>query len=373
PEAFWLPNYLETLLSAGLWRIATSATTAQRYRRIFEQYAKEAGEEDLGFVDWQGHDFSCRGMGGIEDAIQSGLGHLFCFSGTDTVPAVVAAKQYYGAKLTIGGSVPATEHSVMSAGLDIAEFETFERLLFDVYPTGILSIVSDTWDLWKVLTDYVPRLKGKILARQGKLVIRPDSGDPVDILCGDDSMAGHSHSYKTYRDHPAFYGAIQLLATALGTDSNRQGLPLIKNGGLIYGDSITPERADAILSKTVHKLHLSPYNVVLGIGSYTYCYVTRDTYGFAMKATAVRRGGEILSIFKKPVTDDGTKFSLKGIPVVYRTEWSTPDKPIYYARDMSTEDALEHCALEKVFEDGKLLVDVPFDTVRERVIQGCRY
>ena len=116
PDFFWLPNYLETMLSAYLWKPSTSATTAQRYRKLFEAYAREAGETDLSFIDWQGHDFSMRGMSGMEDAILSGLGHLTCFRGTDTIPAILAAHKYYGADLDCGGSVPATEHSVMCAG-----------------------------------------------------------------------------------------------------------------------------------------------------------------------------------------------------------------------------------------------------------------
>src|SRR6185312_986744 len=159
PEGFWLPNYLETLLSAVLWKPSTSATTAQRFRRLFEKYAIAAGEMDLSFVDWMGHDFSMRGMSGVEDSILSGMGHLLSFSGTDTIPAILAANGYYNARLTCGGSVPATEHSVMSAGGMDDEFGTFKRLLTETYPSGIVSVVSDTWDLWRVLTDYVPRLK----------------------------------------------------------------------------------------------------------------------------------------------------------------------------------------------------------------------
>jgi nicotinamide phosphoribosyltransferase len=158
PDFFWLPNYLETVLSAYLWKASTSATTAQRFRKLFERYALSSGESDLSFVDWQGHDFSMRGMSGLEDAVMSGLGHLTSFRGTDTVPAILAAQHYYGAEFNCGGSVCATEHSVMCAGGQDGEFETFRRLIEDIYPQGILSIVSDTWDLWKVLTDYVPRL-----------------------------------------------------------------------------------------------------------------------------------------------------------------------------------------------------------------------
>jgi nicotinamide phosphoribosyltransferase len=354
PRFYWLPNYLETILSNILWKPCTSATTAQAYRRLFLKHARAAGETDFSFVDWQGHDFSFRGMAGREDAVLSGMAHLLSFSGTDTVPAIVAARKYYHANLTCGGSVPATEHSVMCAGGQQDELETFRHLIEDVYPAGIVSVVSDTWDLWKVLTEYIPALKDKILARDGKLVIRPDSGDPVKIMTGDDSMPEIT---------PENRGALRLLARALGFSIRSEELAKINKGGLIYGDSVTLERADQILSRAVQQ-SFSPYNMVFGIGSYTYEYVTRDTYGFAMKATAVRRGSEIIDIFKKPVTDNGEKTSLKGIPAVYRNDSNGE----YYVEDKNrTPEDLDNCAFRKVFSQGMLVVEDDFETIRARV------
>lgn len=357
PDFFWLPNYFETLLSNVLWRASTSATTAQRYRKMFLHHVRRSGETDMSGVDYMGHDFSYRGMSGTEDAMLSGMGHLLSFTGTDTVPAILAARAYYGAPLSCGQSVNATEHSVMSAGTQDGEFETFERLLTEIYPTGILSIVSDTWDLWEVLTDFVPRLKEVILKRQGFTVIRPDSGDPVKILCGDPAAA---------HGDPAASGTFRLLAQALGV-SERQGmLPLINNGRAIYGDSITVERADLILTRMIDELKLSPYNAVFGIGSYTYCYVSRDTYGWAMKATAIRKNGKVVPIFKKPVTDDGGKFSAKGILAVY----NSPDGYTYTLKQEATEEELDHCAYEVVYKDGDLLIDPSFEAIRMRVRAG---
>jgi nicotinamide phosphoribosyltransferase len=355
PSMYWLPNYLETILSNILWKPCTSATTAQAYRKLFIKYAKESGETDFGFVDWMGHDFSFRGMAGREDAILSGMGHLLSFSGTDTVPAILTANRYYDAAITCGGSVPATEHSVMCAGGQDDELETFRHLIEDVYPKGIVSIVSDTWDLWKVLTEYVPALKDTILARDGKVVIRPDSGDPVKIICGGGGLVGT----------PEFEGTLRLLANAVGTTGK-----MINKMAAIYGDSITLERADQILRKTVHEIGLSPYNLVFGIGSYTYEYVTRDTYGFAMKATAVRRDGQIIDIFKKPITDSGEKTSLRGIPAVYKALVGQGEGTgSYYVEDGKTPEDLDRCAFRKVFSDGCLLVEDNFETIRKRVRQ----
>jgi nicotinamide phosphoribosyltransferase len=361
PDFYWLPNYLETSLSNILWKACTSATTARQFREIFMKHAKEAGETDFSFVDWQGHDFSFRGMSGVEDVVLSGMGHLLSFSGTDTIPAILAAAQYYSADLTCGGSVSATEHAVMCAGGQENEFETFRRLIEDIYPTGIVSIVSDTWDLWKVLTDYLPRLRDSISARDGKVVIRPDSGDPVDILCGEASASSIIS--------PKSQGVLRLLRNAMGvTYDKSHSPPSLNKVGAIYGDAISLDRADRILDRCIHEIGLSPYSVVFGIGSYTYEYVTRDTYGMAMKATAVRTAdGSIKSIFKKPVTDDGVKNSLKGIPAVYQTEHSTEDSPSFFVVEEATEQQLANCAFVKVFEDGKILKYYTFDEIRKKV------
>lgn len=348
PEFFWLPNYLETLLSNILWQPSTTATTASIYREIFERYAREFGETDLSFVDWMGHDFSMRGTTGIEAAMTSGMGHLLYFSGTDTVPAILCAEKYYRSPLNVGGSVPATEHSVMCAGSCEGEFETIKRLITEVYPSGIVSIVSDTWDLWKVLTDFLPRLKEIILARDGKIVIRPDSGDPVKILTGNPES---THG-------PERAGVLRLLADCMGTDNAGH----ILKAGAIYGDSITPERAEAICSKTVRELHLSPFNVVFGIGSFTYQYVTRDTYGFAMKATAIENSAGISGIFKDPVTDDGGKRSHRGIPyAVY-----TPNGESLTCVQSLKDEFPPECAFRVYFEDGRIAQGSDFETIRRR-------
>lgn len=350
PEAFWLPNYMETILSLLLWKSCTSATTAREYRKLFERHALLAGETDLSFIDWQGHDFSMRGMSGREDAILSGMGHLLSFKGTDTIPAIIAAHDYYGADYSIGGSVPATEHSVMCAGGKENEQETFRRLIEDVYPSGVVSIVSDTWDLWKVINEIVPALKDKILARDGKVVLRPDSGDPVKIMTGDDEASVYT---------PEGVGALRLLSEAMGVTYTPGG-KMINKAGLIYGDSISLERADAILTRC-RKQGFSPYNIVFGIGSYTYEYVTRDTYGFAMKATAVEIDGKIVDIFKDPVTDDGVKKSLKGIPIVKRSVDG------FVVTDGGTMDDLNRCAMNKEFKDGVLLFEDRFEDIRTRL------
>jgi nicotinamide phosphoribosyltransferase len=311
-EFFWLTNCYETLASTTIWQPCTSATTAYRFRKLLNQFAALTGT-DLNLVSWQGHDFSMRGLPGIEAAAASGAGHLLSFFGTDTIPALDFIEQYYWADepedYMIGGSVAATEHSVMCAGGNTTELDTFERLL-ELYPSGIVSIVSHTWDLWKVCTEILPKLKDKIMDRNGKLVIRPDSGDPADILCGDP---------EARRGTPRHKGVVELLWDLFGGTTNSDGYRTLDSHiGTIYGDAITFDRGREIMARLAAKGFASG-NVVFGVGSFSYQYVTRDTYGFAMKATWADIDGEGHDLFKKPITDDGEKFSATGRLAVH--EW----------------------------------------------------
>jgi len=352
-EFFWLTNYFETILSTTIWMPCNSATIAKQYRQILDKYAEETSSA-TDFVDWQGHDFSMRGMAGLEAAMISGAGHLLSFTGTDTIPCIDFLEKYYNAdsdKELIGGSVAATEHSVMCMGTTEGEYETFRRLILEVYPKGVVSIVSDTWDLWQVLTDYLPQLKEEIAAREGKVVIRPDSGDPVDIICG--NPKGKSEA--------EIKGVIELLWDTFGGTTNDKGYKeLIPQIGAIYGDSITLERATQICERLKAKGFAST-NVVLGIGSYTYQYNTRDTFGFAMKATYGEVEGEGREIFKDPITDDGTKKSAKGLMQVKLANGK------YILTDQVSWEEEADSEFKEVFRDGKLLIDDSLAEIRKRV------
>ncbi len=368
PDFYWLTNYLETLISCMMWQPITSATIAYEYKKLLSKYAKETTGNDE-FVQWQGHDFSMRGMSSIESAINSSMGHLLSFTGTDTIPAIYQLEDSYEATGLIGASVPATEHSVMCMGTKEDEIGSFKRLL-DLYPTGILSVVSDTWDLWKVCTEYLPALKDQILARDGKLVIRPDSGDPVHIICGncfsDDNRYSCDGSVQSK-------GVIELLWDVFGGTINEQGYKVLDSHiGAIYGDSITLNRAEQICERLKAKGFAST-NIVLGIGSYTYQYNTRDTFGFAMKATygEITHKGDTFTgpkteqreIFKDPITDDGTKKSKKGLLYIqYNT--SNGDLEVIDGVGWDLEQKGE---LKIVFKDGKLLVKTTLEEIRNRL------
>lgn len=355
PEFFWITNFLETILSCIIWMPCTSATVAREYRKKLDHYATLTGGDET-FVPWQGHDFSFRGMAGLEAAMMSGAGHLLSFTGTDTIPAIDFLERYYGAdceKEIIGGSVPATEHSVMCMGTQDSEIETFRRLISDIYPAGIVSIVSDTWDFWKVITEYVPALKSEILARNGKVVIRPDSGDPVKIICGDPAAAPGSPEYK---------GAVECLWETFGGSVSGKGFKLLDpHIGLIYGDSITLERCENICSQ-LHDKGFASTNVVFGIGSYTYQYATRDTFGFAMKATYGEVNGEGREIFKSPKTDDGTKQSARGL---IRIEGN--GEKVSGMKDRVSREDEAGGILNVVYANGKLLREVTLSEIRERL------
>jgi nicotinamide phosphoribosyltransferase len=345
PHFYWLTNMLETLISCVCWGGITSATTALQYRKSFEKWAKATGAPKE-FVPWQGHDFSFRGMFGVEAAMLSGAAHLLSFTGTDTIPGIDFLETYYGANSDaelVGGSVAATEHSVMSMGSKDGELETIRRLITQVYPKGIVSIVCDTWDFWKVLTEYLPELKAEIMARDGKVVVRPDSGDPVKVIVGE-----HNRGVEqlTAREWAIDQGAIATLWHYFGGQVVKGYKQLDPHVGLIYGDSITPERQEAILGGLAEYKFASS-NVVLGIGSYTYQFVTRDTYGLAMKATygETLRGPQ--NIYKDPITDDGTKKSATGLLSVQ----SVAGKVICSERE--SWDNEDRGLLQDIFINGK--------------------
>lgn len=338
-------------MSAIIWQPITSATIANEYRKILDRFGKETGMPQE-FIQWQGHDFSFRGMSSLESAVTSGMAHLLSFTGTDTVPAIDGLELYYNADSDnelIGGSIPATEHSVMCAGEKDGEIDTFKRLITDVYPNGNIAIVSDTWNLWDVIkpNGICDKLKTEILARDGKVVIRPDSGDPADIICGNPNG-------KTEEERK---GVVELLWDVFGGTKTEMGYKLLDSHiGAIYGDSITTQRATDICQRLKDKGFAS--QVVFGIGSFTYQFNTRDTFGMAMKATYVEVNGEGREIFKDPITDDGTKKSATGLLCVIK------ENNKFILMDKVDKDVEQVGELNTVFLDGKITKDYTLSEIR---------
>lgn len=251
-------------------------------------------------------------------------------------------------------------------------------MIVNRFPSGIVSYVADSFDLWGVITKILPTVKNQIMARDGKLVIRPDSGNPVDIICGNKiDTFGHWKNFqddeyknvseKTFKNICESKGVIELLWDIFGGTVNEQGYKVLDSHiGAIYGDSITLERQVEIYRRLAEK-GFAATNIVLGVGSFTYQYNTRDTLGLAAKGAWFeitdedgKRTG--YPIYKDPVTDDGTKKSLKGFQVVYKDEAGE-----YYVKsDVSEEEAQGGC-LQVIYENGRPSNPITLSEIRERV------
>ncbi len=361
----WLTNFLETIQSAETWQPITSATTAFRMRKILDRWALlTVGNTD--FVPWQAHDFSMRGMPGLNAAMASGAAHLLFFTGTDTIPAIDWLEEYYGADSDaelVGGSVDATEHAVMMAGGITNEYDTFLRLLTDVYPTGVLSVVSDTWDYWDVVNPQggiLARLKDVIMQRDGKLVIRPDSGDQYKIINGNP---------EADRGTPEHKGTMRCLEEIFGSTLTAKGFRLLDpHVGAILGDGMNPEKTDLILGGMAEDKFAST-NLVLGVGSYTYQYVTRDTYSIAIKATYARIGGKEFNLWKDPKTDlkDFPKKSARGLLQV-----RPDDQKGYVLHDRATWAEEQDSELQPIFVEGKVQRRTTLKAVRANAQAALR-
>jgi nicotinic acid phosphoribosyltransferase len=355
----WLVNYVESDLSAGVWHLQTVATLAWSLRRVFEKAARDTGVDSgtgaldgSSPVDWQLHDFSYRGQVNREAAASSGAAHLLSFLGSDAVPSIPwINRNYPGNNGLLAASVPATEHSVMCAYGRANEIGAFKHQLA-TFPKGILSIVSDTYSLRQVIEDFLPKLKEEILGRDGKVVIRPDSGDPADIICGTERALGKGKDFYEK-------GAIEALWDLFGGTVNDAGYKVLNPViGLIYGDGMYKDRIEDINARLKAKGFAS-INWVAGIGSYSYQMVTRDTFGSAVKATFVIVNGEERNIQKDPETDDGTKKSATGrLAVGYMADGTL------FRIEEATDEQIARSMIQPVWENGKFLKEYAYFEVR---------
>lgn len=364
----WLPQFLEDLWSNSSWLPATSATTAYYRRKIAEPFYQHS--DDPTAIRRLCGDFALRGMTSHEAGAISGLGHLLSFDRTATIDANSIAEQYYGADLInqpVGYGLPSLEHSVVEKGVAYFKAQILDKgipsmdekyhsplyqasqenwdinlmaemcfmiyLLTEVQPKGNFTYVSDTYDYWGVIGKILPVIKDIILARDGKLIMRPDSGDPVKVILGVgldtydlryavDKAGNHITIEDTMSSITSWerLGTLKSLGKIFGFTYNDKGYQVLNpHIGVIYGDAITAEREIKIL-EGMTKAHWAPENISLGIGAYTYQYATRDTRGYAIKATSciIDGLGEV-PIFKEPKTDSSKK-SQRGAVVVYKTE-----------------------------------------------------
>jgi nicotinamide phosphoribosyltransferase len=375
----WLPNYLETVISTENWGIQTSATTSRAYlHQAMVAYKKAGVPDDL--IMFMNHDFSMRGMFGRHTAAMSGFGQLTASAGSDTWPVLKFAETYYGADSTkelIAGSVNATEHSTTTSYImsyaqkhDCSKAEAelaYVRYLFTKCPSGILSHVSDSFDFWDFVETSLPLLKDEIMARDGKFVIRPDSGSPADVLCGKmvrvrNTVLGGSVA----KPAPGVEGKglIEALWDIFGGTVNSKGYKVLDDHiGAIYGDSITLQLQSEIYDRLMAK-GFAPV-VVLGTGSYSYQYVTRDTHGSAVKATWVMTEDGPVNVCKDPKTDSKKK-SAKGLMRVEK-EGNT-----FVVYDEQTEEQERQGDLTPVFINGVLIRHTNLSEIRNRVLTSIK-
>ena len=358
----WLTLYLETIISSLAWKPSTSATIALQYKRNLVEWVMKTDPSNAWLIPFLAHDFSARGLSPW-DMLSSGLGHASSFRGSDTLTVIPAARYFYNEpenEVCIN-SVNASEHSVSTTCIFTMGEEKMISYFMDQFPTGILSIVSDTFDLWKLITEYLPANKEQIMSRDGKLVIRPDSGDPVDIICGINTKNDPDNRYGKLSGTPEYKGVIELLWDIFGGTINEQGFKVLDpHIGAIYGDSITLDRQIQIYERLAAKGFAST-NIVLGVGSFTYQMNTRDTLGFAAKGAWFETDGKGYDIYKDPITDDGTKKSLKGLIQVVMENGE------YQVNTQCTPLQEETGILQTIFKDGKFYNQTTLTEIREKL------
>lgn len=452
PGFAWVAGYLEDAFSNELWKATTIATVAFHNRRIAEEWSAKTCDNN-GHIPWQFHDFALRGLSGMNDGALNATGHLTCFKGTDNFAAVYTAHRVYGEGMEvseIGNSVPATEHSVMTANIAVnigkmfgknadtndsfqrydAEKETFRSLMVDTYPTGILSLVADSYNYWLTIGHLAAQLKPVIMARDGKLVFRPDSGNPFYVVCGYKAiefenakawvlkrMQGNptlfgeltftqaktckemkhlpcldllrrEGGYEMIVDRETFDGAetlnletlqqmwmtteeingsIRTLWNTFGGTINQKGFKLLdEHVGLIYGDSITMELAGRIFLRMA-EMGFASSNIVFGVGSFAYQYNTRDTLGFAVKATDLCTADQEIFLSKEPITDMGLKKSAKGcvLPVYENGQIVALDQLTY--GQYESKVAMGETLFEPFFTNGRCVNTDNLKTIRQRI------
>lgn len=352
PDFYWVVGFVESLL-LKLWYTITVATCSYQYRKVVNRFFEDTDEGAFAAgKDFQVHDFGYRGDASEEGAAISGVAHLLSFLGSDNVPALPCAVEYYQADLNgppVMLSVPASEHSVMCSFGREDEIGAFKNML-ELYPTGIVSIVSDTFDVYRVLTEFAEILKEDILKREGKVVFRPDSGNPEYIICGNPDAAPGSNEWK---------GAIRLLDEKFGSTVNAKGYKVLNpKVGLIYGDGMYLERYIRTLQR-LKEMGYAASNLVIGVGGILRNH-SRDTLGFAIKATYVEVNGEPREIEKDPVTDHKKK-SLKGLLALVKTESG------YRTLDQRSPEQEVDSLLQTVFKDGKILLETSLEEIRTLV------
>lgn len=355
PDFAWVVQWIECILQVELWKPCVHATIGYMYREA-ANYWYEKTCDDLLRPSMACSDFGMRGMSCIEEAAKCSAAWMLSFDKTSTIPAIDYIDNYYSsdetecAELNIGIGAISTEHSVMASNyaVDGDEITFVKRLLTELYPNASFSMVADTYDYWNLVDNILPECKDEIMKHNGKLLIRPDSGDMVEI------------SIKT----------IEKLWETFGGTTNSKGYKILDSHiGLIYGDGCSLNNVKLVWKKLAEK-RFAASNIVFGIGAFCFSaivetdghmvVVTRDTFGIAMKATYGVVDGKPIMIYKDPKTDtDHLKKSHKGCCKVFK------NKGELICED-GFENLVEDTELKLVFKNGDLLCE-DFRDIRERL------
>ncbi|AWF82897.1 nicotinate phosphoribosyltransferase [Microbulbifer sp. A4B17] len=339
PQYFWLTSYIETALLRAIWYPTTVATQSRETKKVIQRYLLETAE-GLDSLPFKLHDFGARGASSEETAAIGGLAHLVNFQGTDTIAAVLAGRRYYAAQMA-GFSIPAAEHSTITSWGREQEAKAYENMLTQFSGDNrLVAVVSDSYDLWSAIENiWGGELKEKVENNGGTLVIRPDSGDPVDIATQ----------------------TIERLMRVFGATINSKGFRVLPDFiRVIQGDGISLHTIEGILSAMKARKQ-SAENISFGMGGELLQKVNRDTMRFAMKASAVRVDGLWRDVYKDPATDSGKRSKRGRLALINRTD-GTP----YTIReqDISGRNNL----LKTVYRNGKLLIEQDLETIRERAV-----
>lgn len=356
PEnTYWLTNFLETLIMQ-VWYPITVATNSREIKKKILRSLYKTGNPEL--IDFKLHDFGFRGVSSYETSAIGGFAHLINFMGTDTTSAIILAMNYYNADMC-GFSVPASEHSTMTSHGRENEEAAYRQML-ETYPDApIVSIVSDSYDIYNAVENiFGKNMKEMILAREGKTVVRPDSGDPVTVLCGKPSLEGIENPTREEK------GILRLLWENFPGHVNEKGYKVLDpHIGVLQGDGISIETVQDILD-AIEEIGFSADNIVFGSGGGLLQKFDRDTLKFAIKCCYIVVNGKGRKVFKDPITSKGKKSKaglLKLVKIGVNME------PYYVTISNDSDDYEDaHDEMIPIYENGKMLVEPTLEEIRER-------
>jgi len=337
PEFPWLPNYLETLL-LKVWYPTTVATLSREIKKIIGGFLERTGDPSL--LPFKLHDFGYRGVSSEETAAVGGAAHLVNFQGTDTVAGVVLLQDFYHVSAMPAHSIPASEHSTMTAWGKEHEAGAYRNMLTS-YPTGLVACVSDSYNIFNACEKiWGELLKPDVMHRQGTLVIRPDSGDPIQVLAKVFDILGEKFGYET------------------NTKGYRVLPPCVR---VIQGDGVNMFTIQNMLYQLAKFHGWSADNITFGMGGALLQQLNRDTQKFAFKCSAAEVGGHWRPVFKDPITDPG-KNSKKG-----RLALVEPNPGDFQTIEEVNGGAFEaQDQLLTVFENGEVKREWGLDEIRQR-------